>query len=127
LARCRGVVSSASQGCANRKRPSLPPLARDANIPAHQLAETLADREAQAAATVPARRRCVALNEFPEQVLLLLLAHADPGVGDLKCHQGLRRAVVVLCGAGHAFRISRIRKAYAQHNAAVLRKLGSIS
>ena len=103
--RCSGIGSNAAHGQLNRKGRSFPRLARDANIPAHQLAEAEADREAQAAAAVPARRRIIDLNEFPEQLLLLRLGHADPGVGDLKYHEGLRGTVGRLCDAGRPFRI----------------------
>ena len=92
---CQSSVSSISRGRSdcevcdadgdeNRKGRPLAELAREANLPTHQSAETAADRQAQAAAAIFLRRRIVDLDKLLEQLLLLLGRHADSSVADLE-------------------------------------------
>src|SRR3954468_19149079 len=53
-----------------------------ADLAAHQLDQTLADREAQAGAAVTTRGRRIRLAEALEQYVLPLGRHADARIGD---------------------------------------------
>ncbi len=67
----------------------------DVDGSAHQLHQVLADREAETRAAEAARHRVVALAKRLEQLLELLLAHADAGIADRERHLhalGMRRA-----------------------------------
>ena len=59
-------------------------LAFDRDVAAHHLAEAFTDREAQAGATVFARRGGRSLGKLLEKLAHLLRRHADAGVGDRK-------------------------------------------
>ena len=57
-------------------------LARYRDVPAHQLAELAADRQAQARATELPIRRSVSLGEGLKEFAELLRGHPDAGVLD---------------------------------------------
>ena len=62
---------------------------------AHHLAEAFTDREAQAGATVLARRGGRSLGKLLEQLAHLLRGHADASIGDRKRDPGRGRAPVL--------------------------------
>jgi hypothetical protein len=67
---------------ADREGRAFPRLALDRDVAARHLTEPLADREPEAGAAVFARRRCIGLGKFLEQLAHLFRRHADAGISD---------------------------------------------
>ncbi|MNV97474.1 hypothetical protein D3C71_1925990 [compost metagenome] len=91
--RRRGVqfgLRCARQGHAQAQGGADARFAVQADLPAHQLGQPFADRQAQAGAAVAAGGVAVGLVERFEQALLLFGADADAGVGDAQAQQVAR-------------------------------------
>ena len=79
---CRRQVGDAVPDREQERRSLARSLALRPHMPAHELAQALADREAQARAAVLARRGRVRLRERLEQPAHRIVRQADPGVAD---------------------------------------------
>src|SRR6476620_10923533 len=75
-------------------------LALDHDVPAHHLTEPTADSEAEACATVFARRGGGSLGKLLEQPAHLLCRHADTGVGHRQREPLMVVLVSLLSGDG---------------------------